>query len=115
MDPKDKGKDVGTPKYTSKEPKVIVGKNCLNHEDSKPRKMGRRCKYDIASPNLLQPLPILRAVWIDISMNFTDGLPNSFGKTVIFVVNRLSKAGRFMLLSHPFTPHRQQSVVILTS
>ncbi|CAG7888991.1 unnamed protein product [Brassica rapa] len=40
MDPKDKGKDVGTPKYTSKEPKVIVGKNCLNHEDSKPRKMG---------------------------------------------------------------------------
>ncbi|KAF3603353.1 hypothetical protein F2Q69_00036500 [Brassica cretica] len=39
MDPKDKRKDVGTPKYTSKEPKVIVGKNCLDRENSKPRKM----------------------------------------------------------------------------
>ncbi|KAF3531339.1 hypothetical protein DY000_02041072 [Brassica cretica] len=39
MDTKDKRKDVGTPKYTSKEPNVIVGKNCLDRENSKPRKM----------------------------------------------------------------------------
>lgn len=65
----------------------------------------QQCTHEmVASPGLIQPLPIPTAIWTDISMDFIDGLPKSFGKSVIFVVvDQLSKAAHFMALQHPYT------------
>ena len=54
---------------------VVECDSCQHHKDE-----------TTLLPGLLEPLPIPTRIWIDISMDFIDGLPKSGGKTVILVV-----------------------------
>jgi len=65
----------------------------------------QRNKHEnVASPGLLQPLPVPFALFIDISMDFIDGLPKLEGKEVIMVVvDRFSKYAHYMALSYPYS------------
>ncbi|KAA3460972.1 reverse transcriptase [Gossypium australe] len=59
--------------------------------------------YVLASPRLLQLLPILDRVWAAISMDSVEGLLASKGKsTILVVVDRLIKYDHFLALAHPF-------------
>ena len=60
---------------------------------------GRNKDENVSYLGLLQPLPILEQVWIDISMGFIEGFLTSHGKQSMFVVvDRLSKCAHFIPL-----------------
>lgn len=61
----------------------------------------------LRSTGLLQPLALLEQVWADIEMDFINGLPKAWGKTVLFVVvERFSKYAHFIPMSHPYNATR---------
>lgn len=58
---------------------------------------------NVASPGLLQPLPIPLRVFTNITMDFIEDFPKSKGKSVIFIlVDRLTKYSHFMALDIHF-------------
>lgn len=65
----------------------------------------QRSHYEaISPPGLLQPLPIPKGAWRDISIDFIESLPKSGGKTVLWVViDRFTKCAHCIPLPHPYT------------
>ncbi|KAH0781530.1 hypothetical protein KY290_001128 [Solanum tuberosum] len=69
-------------------------------------------KFEHLSPaGLLQPLHLPTQILSDISMDFIDGLPKSWGKSVVFVLmDRFSKYAHFIPLAHPYIAARVAQV-----
>jgi len=58
----------------------------------------------VKTPGLLQPLPVPSTPWTVVSLDFIEGLPISYKSDVIMVVvDKFTKYGHFIALSHPFT------------
>ena len=75
------------------------------------RKLVRECdtcqrlKYETCNPaGLLQPIPIPEKPWMDVRIDFVEGLHKSQLKDVVLVVvDRFTKFVHFVPLSHPYS------------
>jgi hypothetical protein len=57
----------------------------------------------VATPSLLQPIPISKGPWSIITIDFICGLPKSQGKDIILVViDKFTKYYHLIALAHPF-------------
>ncbi|KAJ0492793.1 putative nucleotidyltransferase, Ribonuclease H [Helianthus annuus] len=71
----------------------------------RPCNVCQKAKYEtVATPGLLQPLPVPNNVFSGISMDFIGGLPKSQGKdSILVVVDQLTKYSHFIALAHPYS------------
>jgi hypothetical protein len=73
-----------------------------------------QAKSDRSSyPGKLQPLPISTEAWETISMDFIEDLPKSASAScILVVVDKCTKFGHFIPLSHPYTASSVASVLM---
>lgn len=65
------------------------------------------------TPGLLQPLPVPKTPWKDITIDFIDGLQSSRHKNaVLVVIAKLTKYGHFIPLQHPYTTQEVASLYL---
>lgn len=58
----------------------------------------------LAQAGLLQPLALPTQVWADVYMDFIDGLPKAWSKSILLiVVDNFSKYAHFIPMAHPYT------------
>ena len=63
----------------------------------------RNKSENVPYPGLLQPISIPTQAWTYISMDFIEKLPKPQGyDTILVVINRFTKFGHFIKLTHPF-------------
>jgi hypothetical protein len=79
--------------------------SCLTCQQAKPE----RVKY----PGLLAPLHVPHNAWDVVSMDFLSGLPKS-GRfdCILVVIDKFSKYGHFVPLSHPFSASKIAEVFV---
>jgi hypothetical protein len=82
----------------------VPGARALVHNFVRACTTCQRNKTDQLQPaGLLQPLSVPSPVWVDIGIDFIEGLPKVNGRLVMLMVNdRFSKSAHFLPLGHPY-------------